>query len=120
MYEKNEGVVSDSIRGRIALLERGEWPHGKVPYGYDSLYIDPSGHEKRVKRNESHRKGHRWRRLLDKNQEEAKVVEWRLVSDQDNRSGSDKFLINFTDTRPRSWIRERDRSRDPPTESAVC
>jgi len=40
MYEKQ---VSDSIRGRIALLERGEWPHGKVPYGYDSLYIDPSG-----------------------------------------------------------------------------
>ena len=72
MYEK----VSDSIRGRIALLERGEWPHGKVPYGYDSLYIDPSGNEKRVKRNESFRKGHGWRRLLIKNQEEAKVVEW--------------------------------------------
>ncbi len=76
MYEKNEGVVSDSIRGRIALLERGEWPHGRVSYGYDSLYIDPSGNEKRVKRNESFRKGHGWRRLLDKNQEEAKVVEW--------------------------------------------
>ena len=69
MYEK----VSDSIRGRIALLERGEWPHGRVPYGYDSIYIDPSRNEKRVKRNESFRKGHGWRRLLDKNQEEAKV-----------------------------------------------
>lgn len=71
-----QDVGSDSIKGRIALLERGEWPHGRVPYGYDRLYIDPSGNEKRVKRNESGSKGQRCRRLLVKNDEEAKVVEW--------------------------------------------
>ena len=37
MQEKGKGVGSDSIKGRIALLERGEWPHGKIPYGYDRL-----------------------------------------------------------------------------------
>ncbi len=41
------------------------------------------------------------------------------VSEQDNRSGSDKFLINFADTRPRRRIRERDRSENPPTLSVA-
>jgi Recombinase/Recombinase zinc beta ribbon domain len=76
MHEKNKGAGSDSIKGRIALLERGEWPHGRVPYGYDRLYIDASGNETRVKRNGSGSKGHRCRRLLVTNDEEAKVVEW--------------------------------------------
>ena len=69
-------LPSASIRGRIALLEKGEWPHGRVPYGYDRLYVDPAGNERRVKRNESGSKGHRCKRLLVKNDEEAKVVEW--------------------------------------------
>jgi hypothetical protein len=74
--EDAKGQPSASIRGRIALLEKGEWPHGKVPYGYDRLYVDPAGNERRVKRNESGSKGHRCKRLLDENKEEAKVVEW--------------------------------------------
>jgi hypothetical protein len=41
------------------------------------------------------------------------------VSEQDNRSGSDKFLINLADTRPRRRIRERERSENPPTLSVA-
>ncbi len=43
-----------------------------------------------------------------------------IVSEQDNRSGSDKFLINFADARPCRRIRERDRSESPPTLSVAC
>jgi len=80
MADERENVsgslTPESIRGRIALLKRGEWPHGKVPYGYDRLYIDPMGAECRVPRAKRHSKPHRCRRLLIKNDEEAKVVEW--------------------------------------------
>jgi hypothetical protein len=50
----------------------------------------------------------------------AETIGGDPVSEQDNRSGSDKFSINFTDTRPRSRIRERARSGNPQTMSVAC
>jgi Recombinase/Recombinase zinc beta ribbon domain len=65
-----------TIQGRLALLRRGEWPHGKVPFGYDRRYVDPAGKEYLIPRRESFRKGKGWRRFLVINETEAEAVRW--------------------------------------------
>ena len=53
---------------------KGEYPNGKVPFGYDKLYVSPEGREYPVKRSETFKKGKGWKRYLVINEEEAKVV----------------------------------------------
>src|SRR5208337_2317100 len=38
-HEYSKSLSRDTIRGRLDMLARGEYPNGKVPFGYDKLYV---------------------------------------------------------------------------------
>jgi site-specific DNA recombinase len=73
-HEYSKSLSRDTIRGRLDMLARGEYPNGKVPYGYDRLYVSPEGRDYPVKRSETFKKGKGWKRHLVINEEEAKVI----------------------------------------------
>ncbi len=75
-HEYSKSLSRDTIRGRLDMLARGEYPNGKVPFGYDKLYVSPEGREYPVKRSETFKKGKGWKRYLVINEEEAKVVKF--------------------------------------------
>ncbi len=72
----SESLSRDSIRGRLDSLRKGKWPNGKVPFGFDKIYVAPDGAEFRVPRRAPFTKGKKWDRYLVENKEEAKVVRW--------------------------------------------
>jgi DNA invertase Pin-like site-specific DNA recombinase len=74
--EYSEALSRGTIRGRLDMLARGEYPNGKVPFGYDKLYVSPEGREIKVKRLEKFPTGEGWKRYLVKNDEEAKVIKF--------------------------------------------
>lgn len=86
--EKNHAYSKDlsrnTIRGREALLARGESPHGAVPYGYRRRYVGPSG-EYVAKRDEQFRKPKGWTRTIEVEPAEAEVVKeiYRLYVEMD-------------------------------------
>jgi site-specific DNA recombinase len=74
----SENLAADSLRGREKLLDAGFWPNGSAPYGYDRLYVSPSGEERLVKRTEPFCKpSKKWLLKLVANEAEAEVV--RLI-----------------------------------------
>ena len=40
----------DTARGHISRVERGYWPGGPIPFGYDRLIVDAQGRAKRIVR----------------------------------------------------------------------
>jgi DNA invertase Pin-like site-specific DNA recombinase len=70
----SKSLSRGSIRGRLDMLARGEYPNGKVPYGYDKLYVSPEGRESKVGRTEKFPTGKGWKRYLVENDKEAKVI----------------------------------------------
>ncbi len=36
-HQYSQSLSRDTIRGRLDMLERGEYPNGPIPYGYDRL-----------------------------------------------------------------------------------
>lgn len=68
------GLSKDSIRGRLRLLEEGQWPNSNILFGYDRLYISPDGQEYFVRRLGKFKMGRGWRRYLIINEVEADVV----------------------------------------------
>jgi DNA invertase Pin-like site-specific DNA recombinase len=69
-------LASDSLRGRLAELEKGHWPNGAIPYGYHRLYVAPDRREVLVKRTEPFRKPEGWLLRLVVCEDEAAVVRW--------------------------------------------
>jgi DNA invertase Pin-like site-specific DNA recombinase len=66
-------LSKDSIRGRLAIIAKGFWPNGVVPYGYDREYTDGI-HTQFVPRYERFKKGRNWHLRLVINEAEAAVV----------------------------------------------
>ena len=75
-HEYSKSLSRDTIRGRLDMLARGEYPNGKVPFGYDKLYVSPEGREYPVRRSETFKKGKGWKRFLVINEQEAKVIKF--------------------------------------------
>jgi site-specific DNA recombinase len=40
----------DTVRGLVSRVERGMWPGGPIPFGYDRLLLDEQGNPKRIVR----------------------------------------------------------------------
>jgi hypothetical protein len=40
----------DTVRGILTRVERGQWPGGPIPFGYDRLILDASGHPRKIVR----------------------------------------------------------------------
>jgi DNA invertase Pin-like site-specific DNA recombinase len=70
------GLSKDSVRGRLAAFEAGEWPNGKVPFGYDRLYVAPDGQRYLVRRLARFKMARGWKRIVIRNDDEAEVVRW--------------------------------------------
>jgi DNA invertase Pin-like site-specific DNA recombinase len=83
-HQYSLSLSKDTIRGRLDMLERGEYPNGKVPYGYDRLYVSPEGDQYPVARAKKFKKGRGWKRYLTVNSAEAEVVKWIFDSYCDN------------------------------------
>ena len=92
--------LSDAVsRGRIAAIERGEWPHGAVPYGFDKLFVESNGTEHRKHRREKFAKPRQWKRFPVVNEDEAEVLKrmfrdylrkdasYRSIAESLNRDG---------------------------------
>lgn len=75
-HQYSKSLSKDSIRGRIDLLNEGQWPNGKVPFGYDRLYTSPEGKEFKIGRSENFKKARGWKRELVLNPSEAETVKW--------------------------------------------
>ncbi len=100
-YEYSKALSKDSIRGRLHLLESGEWPNGKVPYGYDKVYVEPDGTEHHVPRLKTFPgKGKGWRRLLVTNDHEARIVAWLFREFLDNDLSMRELARRVSVTRP--------------------
>jgi site-specific DNA recombinase len=74
-HKFSRDISASTLRGRHDALERGFWPNGAVPYGYDRLYVDGEKSHL-IKRNESFRKPRTWQLKLVINDAEAKIVRW--------------------------------------------
>jgi DNA invertase Pin-like site-specific DNA recombinase len=75
-HEYSKSLSKDSIRGRVDSILSGNWANGKVPIGYDRLYIDPDGNEYPVARLARFAKPRNWRKQLVINETEADLVRW--------------------------------------------
>jgi DNA invertase Pin-like site-specific DNA recombinase len=76
-------LASDSIRGRLAALDKGFWVNGSVPYAYHRQYIAPDGRDLVIPRTQSFRKPEGWLLRLVIAEDEAAIVRWcfdRLVN----------------------------------------
>ncbi len=74
-HKFSRDISASTLRGRIDALNRGFWPNGSVPFGYDRLYVD--GENKHfVKRDSPFRKPRNWQLKLVVNNAEAKIVRW--------------------------------------------
>lgn len=38
----------DTVRGIVARVERGQWPGGPIPFGYDRLILDTTGQPRKI------------------------------------------------------------------------
>lgn len=106
----SKGLSKDTIRGRLDLLSRGFWPNGKVPYGYDKLYISKEGDRYEVPRTKTFAKGSGWRRHLTINEEEADSVRYifeRFVGHDDSmREIAKKIKATRPDGSERCWTKD--------------
>ena len=73
-HKYSTDLAAVSVRGRLDLLEQGEWPSGSVPFGYNRVYLPPNGEPIVVKRTEPMRKPDKWRMFLQVNEDERPVV----------------------------------------------
>lgn len=86
-HKFSRDISASTLRGRLDALNRGFWPNGSVPYGYDRLYV--SGENSHlVPRDSPFRKPRNWQLKLVVNAAEAKVVRWLF----DEFCGRDKSL----------------------------
>ena len=67
-------VSGGTIRGRDHSLRRGNWPHGKVPYGYRRQYWDGETLVKEMHRNEKAGKARHWATKIVPDPEESKYA----------------------------------------------
>ena len=74
-HKFSRDISASTLRGRLDALERGFWPNGAVPYGYDRLYVNGEKSHL-IKRSESFRKPRTWQLKLVVNEAEAKIVRW--------------------------------------------
>ena len=72
LYSVN--LANDCMRGRLAVLEGGFWPSGSVPYGYDRLYVSPTGDQRLVLRSEPFSKPPKHMLRLVVNKDDAQTV----------------------------------------------
>lgn len=73
-HRYSQEISANSLRGRLHALQQGYWPNGSVPFGYDRLYVEPSGKTHIVRRNEDFGKPRGWKLKLVVNEREASVV----------------------------------------------
>ncbi len=89
-HEYSVNQASATTSGRNNVMDLGYWPHGKVPYGYDRIYFYEGKEVARIKRTAkaSGIKARGWHLKLEKNEEEAKIIQWIFDTfcDGDSRS----------------------------------
>lgn len=76
-HEMARKIAGGTLRGRLAAVDAGFWPHGRIPFGYARQYIGPSGDVfATVKRSQRgyKPKGYRVRLVIDP--EESEIVRW--------------------------------------------
>jgi len=74
--EYSKKLAGNVLRGRIAALEGGFWPHGKIPFGYSRELVENGVVKMIVPRNEKFRKPGNWKLRLVISDKEAKSVRW--------------------------------------------
>ena len=86
-HKFSRDISVSTLRGRLDALNRGFWPNGSVPFGYDRLYIDGENSHV-VKRESPFRKPRNWQLKLIVNTSEAQIVRWLF----DEFCGRDRSL----------------------------
>lgn len=77
-------ISAGVIRGRGDALSRARWPHGKIPYGYDRVYLDGETVVQTLHRNESAGKARHWTTRPVPNATEAPIAA-KIIQDYAER-----------------------------------